>query len=146
MTTAKPSTYYLIAWLVGSIVTAVFLILICNHYNFDNKSSICVYAYGFFGFFIKGMIFFLPYLILFRDVRKNSILLNAILIWLPFTLFMLWYFMIIQFQIESLYADIEFGYISRFPHFIIQLLTSFGACAATTIVVIRKRKLHSSPE
>lgn len=126
---------YFITWLSGSVFNTLLLILICNGLGFDHKSSVCVYLYGIPGFIIKSLVFFLPYWILYHTCKTNSNILNKLLIWLPLILFMIWYSIIIQFQIESLYTDLAFGYIARLPHFIVQLFSALIICIITTFII-----------
>jgi len=123
MNKIQPTQTYLKTFLISIILDCLLLVLICNALGFDRKSAICIYLYGIGGFILKGIIFFTPLFL----IRKQSILGSKpkrfLLFLSPFLLFLTWYILIIIFQIELLYPDLSFGYISRFPHFYIQLLS-----------------------
>jgi hypothetical protein len=120
----KPFQLYLRTFLFSFVFNWLMLIFICNALSFDGRSAICVYLYGVGGFFLKGIIFFTPLLLLFNEDCLKSKTSRVLIFLLPFISFLLWFLTIIVFQIEAFYPDLSFGYIARFPHFYVQLLSS----------------------
>ena len=134
----RPYSIYFTRLLMATVIDAFILIIICMSLSFDYKSAICVYLYGIGGLFLKGIIFLTPFIFLQNESIIYSRLYRTIFILSPFALFMFWYLWVILFQIEGLYVDVSFGYISRFPHFIVQLFSILLICIFTLIRVNRK--------
>lgn len=122
MKSTNPIILYIITYLLSLTFDWLALTLVCS--NFDRKSAICVYMYGVGGFIIKGLLFFLPLLLLYKKSWLHSTVKRTLIFLSPFLIFLFWFTMIIVFEIEYLYLDLSFGYIYHFPHFIIQLLSS----------------------
>ncbi len=140
MTPKKINPFALYLWTIflGILINTSLLISVCTVFHFDRKSAICVYLYGIPGYCIKTVIFTLSYLLLYRQSIMYNKAKRTLVIWLPFILFFFWFLSIIVFQIESLYTDLSFGYISRFPHFYAQLLTTLALCTVTAIRINRR--------
>jgi hypothetical protein len=136
----KGLSLYFLNILVGTFTTLFVLILICNHFHFDSKSAICVYLFGAMGYFVKSLFCFAPYFWLKNEDYFHTPSIKRLIVWSPFLLFFMWFTMVITFQIEAFHTDIEFGYISRFPHFMVQLLVVLMACIANAVFVYRKYK------
>ena len=119
------------------------IVAILKTLGFGYKSEISVYIYSIPGYFIKSIIFSLPlFLLLNKSVFENKLKRN-ITLWIPFLLFLFLFGTIIAFRIESLYTELSYGYTSRFPHFLIQLLS----CLIITISSIyRLRKIVGNSE
>jgi hypothetical protein len=124
MNEIKPIQIYLKTFLTSLILDWLLLLSICNALGFDRKSAICVYLYGIGGFLLKGIVFFTPLLFIRKQIFLDSKPKRVLLFLSPFLLFLVWFVLIIIFRIELLYPDLSFGYISRFPHFYIQLLSA----------------------
>lgn len=125
MKKTQPLLLYLSVTTIGTIVVASLLMFICNLYNFDGKSLMCVNLYGISGYTVKTFVFSLVYLLLYISKFWTHKTIRTIIIWTPFILFVLWYTILISFEIESLYFDISFGYLMTYPHFQVQLLVAF---------------------
>ena len=130
---------YLFSWIGGSILNAFLLILICSLLGFNSKSAICVYIYGIPGFFLKGSIAFTPYILLYQNKSTINKCVKVIIAFVPLLLFILWHSAIMIFQIERFYIDLEFGYTSRLPHFIVQVFTTLVICLTIGILITRKK-------
>lgn len=137
----NPLTLYLWTLLIGTVIITFLLIFVCTIFHFDRKSAICVYLYGIPGYCIKTVIFTLSYFLLYRQSIMDNKAKRTLVIWTPFILFFFWFLLIIVFQIESLYTDLSFGYISRFPHFYAQLLTTLVPCTVTAIRINRRHRI-----
>jgi hypothetical protein len=135
--TNKPFLLYLAAFLSGSLLNILLLIMVCNGLHFDSKSSICVYLYGVTGYFVKAAIFFLFYLLFYDENNVYDKIKRRFILWTPALLFFLWFFSVIFFQMESFYTDLSFGYISHFPHFFIQFISVIITCTVVSIYTIR---------
>ena len=120
----KPFKIYFYTYLLSVTLDWFLLVLICNLLNFDNKSAICVYLYGIGWYIKKGVLFFSPLLMISRKKILKSKLKRTFLFLSPFLLYLIWFTSIMVFEIESLYPDLSFGYIKRYPHFFIQLLST----------------------
>jgi len=140
----RPYSIYFTRLFLATIIDAFILILICTSLSFDYKSAMCVYLYGIGGLLLKGIIFLTPFMFLQNASILSSRLYRTILILSPFVLFVLWYVWLILFQIESLYVDVSFGYISRFPHFIVQIFSILLICIFTLVRVNRKLRVQGN--
>lgn len=129
----NPFRLYLIAFSLGSILNLTLLVIVCT--NFDSKSAICVYLYGGMGYFVKSFICSFVYFLFHNKDNLENTVKRRLILWSPAALFLLWFFMVIFFQIEDFYTDISYGYIMRFPHFFIQFLSILIVCTAMSIYV-----------
>lgn len=108
---------------LGTLTNIILIVAILKTLGFGYKSEISVYIYSIPGYFIKSIIFSLPlFLLLNNSVFEKKVKRN-ITLWIPFLLFLLWFLTIIVFRIESLHTELSYGYTSRFPHFLVQLLS-----------------------
>lgn len=137
----KPFRLYVSSFLLAILINSLLDWLICL--NFDRKSAICIYLYGGLGFALKAPLFFLPYLLLKTEMKRG---IQVLICWVPFLLFFIWFFLITFFQIESLYTELEFGYIMRFPHCILQLLSALICCIITMVGILLIRKRIEVPQ
>jgi hypothetical protein len=136
----RPLLLYLGTTILGTLIVIVLLILVCTKLHFDHKSAICVYLYGIGGYVIKTFVFSLTYLLLFKKRFLTSKTRRTIIAWTPFILFFIWYLSLIVFKIESLYFDLSFGYIARFPHFYVQLFAVLLMCILTAVRLNRRNR------
>lgn len=134
----NPIKLYFTTYLYSTILNALLLIGICNFLGFDRKSAICVYLYGIGGFVSTGIIFFTPLLLFFKSSWQKSIIIRRLIFILPSILFLIWFLSIIVFKIQSLYPYLSYGYISRLPHFYIQILSSI-----TISILLYKRTIKT---
>lgn len=133
----KPLKLYLISLLGGFILMLVLLILVCSLLSFDIKSAVSLYFFGGLGYLIKAMIFFAPYFLLYKqDLRVNP-KQRKLVIWTPLILFSIWYSTILLFEIEILIPDVSYGYIMRFPHFVLQIITTLIICIGVAVKINR---------
>lgn len=137
----KPFKLYLISFLLAVLINSFLVWLVCI--DFDSKSAICIYFYGGFGFAVKAPFFFLPYLFLKQEMKKG---LQLFICWIPAIIFFLWFRSITFFQIESLYTELEFGYLMRFPHALLQLLSALICCFIAMVRVLLLRKKMSASQ
>lgn len=108
---------------LGTLTNIILIIAILKTLGFGYKSEISVYIYSIPGYFIKSIIFSLPlFLLLNNSVFEKKVKRN-ITLWIPFLLFLFWFLTIIVFRIESFHMELSYGYTSRFPHFLVQLLS-----------------------
>jgi hypothetical protein len=135
----RPLLLYLGTTTLGTLIVTALLIFVCTKFNFDPKSAICVYLYGIGGYLVKTSIFTLTYLLLFKKSFLTSKAIRTSIAWTPFILFFLWYLALIVFQVESLYFDLSFGYIARFPHFYFQL---FAVLLMSILTAVRLNRRH----
>jgi hypothetical protein len=142
----NPFQLYLIAFFGGVILNFILLIIVCNSFHFDSKSAICVYLYGGMGYLVKSFICSFAYFLFYNQDNLENIARRRLILWSPAILFLLWFFMVIFLQIEDFYTDISFGYIMRFPHFFIQLLSILIACTATSIYVKKSISYDNNSE
>jgi hypothetical protein len=140
----KPFQLYLIAFFLGSILNFVLLIIVCNSFHFDSKSAICVYLYGGMGYIVKSFICSFVYFLFYNQSNLENTVKRRLILWSPALLFFLWFFSVIFFQIEDYYTDISYGYIMRFPHFFIQLLSILMVCTAMSIYVKKSMRDDNS--
>lgn len=128
---------------LGTLTNSILIVAILKTLGFGYKSEISVYIYSIPGYFIKSIIFSLPlFLLLNKSVIEKKLKRN-ITLWIPFLLFLFWFGTIIAFRIESLHTELSYGYTSRFPHFLVQLLS----CLIITISSIyRLRKIVGNSE
>lgn len=136
----KPSKLYFSSFFAGLVIMIILLILVCTSFNFDYKSAASVYFVSGIGYTLKSAIFFLPYFKFYDQDNIDSRHIRRLIIWSPLILFVLWFFVIIFFEISFLIPDISYGYIMRFPHFYLQLLTVILICIWTVI------KFNRNPE
>lgn len=129
----KPTILYFNSFFVGLLLMTIFLILVCKTLNFDYKSAISVCLFGTLGYTFKSVLFFLPYFFFYNRAYIENTITRRLIIWSPFMLFSLWYLMIMIFEIEILLPDVSYGYLMRFPHFYLQLMTVFLICIWTLI-------------
>lgn len=144
MKITNPFLLYISTYLLSLIFDWLALILICS--NFDRKSAMCIYLYGIGGFIVKGLVFFLPLLLFYKKSWLHSAVIRTIIFFFPFLIFLTWFATIIIFEIEYLYLDLSFGYIYHFPHFIIQLLSSFVVPLCILVMVsikLRRQKANN---
>ncbi len=139
-TQTRPLFLYIGAITSGTIVVTVLLVLVCSILNFDFKSAVCVYLYGIGGYISKTLIFSLSYLFLHKQNFLTSKPIRTSIALMPFILFLVWYVILIVFQIDSLYYDLIFGYSARLPHFFIQLLAVLIVSIRTTILLNKRHK------
>ena len=135
MTTSKiqPIRLYFKSILTGILINTLFLAIVCTTLKFDSKSAFSLYLFGGIGYTIKAFLFFSPY-ILFKNHSNFEIQpTRLLLIWMPFFLYFFWFFSIILLQIEVFMPDLSYGYIMRFPHFYLQLISTIVVCTTTTI-------------
>jgi hypothetical protein len=142
----NPFLLYLIAFFLGSILNFVLLIIVCNSFNFDSKSAICVYLYGGMGYVVKSFICSCVYFLFYNQGNFENTIKRRLILWSPAILFFLWFFMVIFFQIEDFYTDISYGYIMRFPHFFIQLLSILIVCTTMRIYVKKSINYDNNSE
>jgi hypothetical protein len=145
--TKKISGLYGSSLLLAILINSFLDWLICTIFHFDTKSAICIYLYGGFGFAFKATFFFLPYLFLKKYQEPGKEVLQVVFCWLPFLLFFSWFALIVVFNISALFFELEFGYIMRFPHCLLQLLSVLACCIVATVRVrLRQKKtMASSP-
>ena len=136
----KAFPLYILAVLGGSLLTFSLLIAVCNHFDFDSKSAICVYLFGLMGYFVKSLLFFIPYFWLNKGDNIHLTGIRRLIVWSPFILFFIWFTTVITFQIEAFQTDIEYGYIMRFPHFLVQLLVVLLVCIGSASFVYHRYK------
>jgi len=114
---------YLSVLFLGTLTNMILIIAVLKTIGFGYKSEISLYIYSIPGYFIKSLIFSLTLFILLKnDIIENKFKRNLTL-WTPFLLFLFWFGGIITFRIESLHTELSYGYTSRFPHFLVQLLS-----------------------
>jgi hypothetical protein len=138
MQSQKPTRFYSSSLLLAILINSLLDWFVCSTFDFDTKSAMCIYLWGGGGFAFKATLFFLPYLFLKNDPDPNSEVLQVVICCVPFLLFFSWFFLIVIFDIKSLFFEIEFGYIMRFPHCLLQLLSTFICC----IVAMVKNRLR----
>lgn len=129
----QPIRLYFKSVLTGILINTLFLAVVCTALHFDSKSAICLYLLGGLGYAIKAILFFLAYLLFKKETNFEIKPTRLLIIWTPFFLYFFWFFMIILFQIESLMPDLSYGYIMRFPHFYLQIISTLVVCITTTI-------------
>jgi hypothetical protein len=137
----NPTKTYFFSVFTGIVLNMCLLILVCTSLQFDTKSALCVYAFGEFGFLVKAFLFFLPYFLFYNQERLYNQTQRRLLIWTPLMLFFIWFVFIIVFQIDFLIPDISYGYIMRFPHFFIQLISVLIICSWTAIKFYRNKDI-----
>lgn len=108
---------------LGTVTNIILIVAILKTLGFGYKSAISVYIYSIPGYFIKSIIFSLPLFLLLNNSIFEKKLKRNITLLIPFLLFLFWFGTIIVFRIESLHTELSYGYISRFPHFLVQLLS-----------------------
>lgn len=120
-------------------VFIISLILILNHFNFEPKAKWSLYIFGTIAMSIKSLLFFIPLWIGINQVKSKGKL--VLLISTPFLLFLFYFLTIIMLKIEILWFDITYGYLSKYPHFYLQL----GAVLIPSIflMMIHFRKLKA---
>lgn len=107
----------------GTLTNAILIVGILKTLRFGYKSEISVYIYSIPGYFIKSIIFSLILFFLLKNSVYENKLKRNITLWSPFLLFLFWFGAIKAFRIESLHTELSYGYTTRFPHFLIQLLS-----------------------
>jgi hypothetical protein len=128
MTKKKPfpiGKLYKKSVLYGFILNAVLLVICCTIFNFDRTSMLSLYAIVIPSYLLKSVLFYTPFLLFKQEKFLNSNLMRTLLVWIPFMLFFFWFSIITQFQIKGLLFDLSFGYLMYFPHFYLQLLSTF---------------------
>jgi hypothetical protein len=140
-TQIKSIRIYLKSVLTSILINTLFLAVVCTTLQFDAKSAVCLYLFGGLGYAIKAFLFFLPYLLFIKDTNFEVKPTRLLIIWMPFFLYFFWFFIIILFQIESLMPDLSYGYIMRFPHFYLQIISTLVVCITTTIQLKKLAKI-----
>jgi hypothetical protein len=115
----KKSVFY------AFLINVILLVICCTLFNFDRKSMLSLYAIGIPSYLIKSVFFFTPFLLFKQEKFLHNSFMRTLLVWVPFMLFFFWFSIIMQFQINGLLFDLSFGYLMRFPHFYLQLLSTF---------------------
>ena len=133
----KSMKYYLLCLGIGFGINFFLLITICLFFDFHYKSAYSLYFISFPSYFIKSLIFFLPIFALSIKKIANTSSVRVFICLSPFVLHLSYYIFLIVFEITSLYYEFSYGYIQRFPHFYIQLLSTF---IASFIVLTRINK------
>lgn len=133
----KPLKLYLISLLGGFTLMLILLILVCSLLSFDAKSAVSLYFFGGLGYLLKAIIFFAPYFLLYKQNLQENPKQRKLVIWVPFILFLIWYFIVVSFEIDILIPDVSYGYIMRFPHFVLQIFATLIICTGISIKVNR---------
>lgn len=117
-------TLYFKAILFSVSLYLILLIGICKSLGFGYKSAYSLYSIGTIGYFVKSLFIYLPLLSTSKSYRMDSTKKRIFLFVLPFLVLVWWFLFIIGFKISALYFDLSYGYISRFPHYFVQLFTT----------------------
>jgi hypothetical protein len=129
----RPFKLYILINILGIVINAFGISSATSYYNFDSKSAISVFIWSFIGYSIKTCFFTLP---IMRLNRFNQFSLKILYCFLPFIFITLWYVFILLFSLDFLIFDFSFGYISRFPHGLIQMVTMLMMCILTMLITI----------
>lgn len=108
---------------LGTLTNIILIVASLKTLGFGYKSEISVYLYSIPGYFLKSIIFSLSLFLLVKNNILENRLKRNITLWIPFFLFLFWFLAIMVFKIESLHTELSYGYTSRFPHFLVQLLS-----------------------
>jgi hypothetical protein len=109
---------------LGTLTNIILIVAALKTLGYGYKSEISVYIYSIPGYFIKSIIFSLILFLLFKNSVFENRLKRNITLWIPFLLFLFWFGAIMIFKIDSLHTELSYGYTYRFPHFLVQLLSS----------------------
>lgn len=129
---------YLSSIFLSNLLFCTMLVGLLEYFGFEGKSYLALLLAGIIGMFFKSLLFFLPFYKMERKVRNYRML--AQLCFVPFAIYLIWFFTIILFEIEPLYFDVSFGHTARAPHFYLQL---FAVLATGIFTFFYQRKYMS---
>jgi len=131
----NPTKLYFSSLFIGIIIMICLITIVCKTLDFDRKSAFCLFYYGMIGFSLKSILFFIPYLMIYKYNRIKNLI-----IWLPLILFAFYYLSILMFKIEFLLPDFSYGYFMMFPHFYLQLISVLIVCIWMSVQLNKKGK------